>query len=348
MRYKLLGRSGLKVSELCLGTMTFGEDYGWGASKDESRKMFDAYVEAGGNFIDTADYYTAGTSEKYVGEFIASERSRFVLATKYTLNRRADDPNAGGSHRKSLVEALEGSLRRLNTGYIDLYWVHTWDTFTPVEEVMRALDDQVRAGKVLYVGISNWPAWMISEANTLAACRGWSPFVALQTQYSLIERASERELLPMAKAFDIGITAWSPLGGGVLAGKYNLQDSGPKRFGPQHPRSKDFLTERNLAIAQSVLAIAGEIGRTPSQVALNWVCRNPRHPVIIPIIGGRREAHIKDNLDCLDFELPPPMTARLDEVSDIELGYPHDYLALPFIRGIAHGKTWPLVDNHRK
>ena len=201
--------------------MTFGQEWGWGASKDECRKIFDAYVQAGGNFIDTANKYTEGTSEKYIGEFIASDRNRFVLATKYTSNTRRGDPNAGGNHRKSMVQSLESSLKRLNTDYIDLYWVHAWDRTTPIEETIRALDDMVKEGKVLYAGISDAPAWIVSQANTLANLKGWTEFTGLQIEYSLIERTPERELLPMAGALDIGITAWSPLGNGILTGKYN-------------------------------------------------------------------------------------------------------------------------------
>lgn len=181
MRYKLLGRSGLRVSELCLGAMTFGQDWGWGASKDEARHIFDAFVESGGNFIDTANYYTNGTSERFLGEMIRSERDRFVVATKYTLGMRERDPNASGNHRKNLAQSLEASLERLGTDYIDLYWVHAWDSLTPIDEVMRALDDQVRAGKVLYVGISDVPAWIVSQANTMAELRGWSPFAGLRS-----------------------------------------------------------------------------------------------------------------------------------------------------------------------
>src|SRR3990172_6669221 len=214
MRYKLLGKTGLRVSELCLGTMTFGEEWGWGASKEESRKIFDAYVDAGGNFVDTANLYTGGTSEKFVGEFLKGRRERFVLATKYTLNMRPDDPNGGGNHRKSLVQSLDASLKRLGTDYIDLYWVHAWDGMTPLEETMRALDDVVRAGKVLYVGISDAPAWIVSRANTLAELKNWTPFAALQIQYNLADRTPERDLLPMAKALDIAVTPWGVLAGG--------------------------------------------------------------------------------------------------------------------------------------
>ncbi len=341
MRYKLLGRSGLRVSELALGAMTFGEEWGWGASKEESKKVFDAYAEAGGNFIDTANRYTEGTSEKYVGEFIAAERGHFVLATKYTLFMRQNDPNAAGNQRKNMVQALEASLKRLNTDYIDLYWVHAWDFMTPVEEVMRALDDMVRAGKVLYVGISDAPAWVISQANTLADLRGWSRFVGLQLQYSVIERTIEREHLPMARALDIGVTAWGALASGVLTGKYNKDAS-------QEGRAAMWgsISERSLTIAGEVIKVAEEVERPPSQVALNWVRQQPG--VIIPIIGARTAAQAQDNLNCLGFSLTGEQIARLNEVSQIELGFPHDFLASDQVRDLVYGGTYSQIDNHRK
>jgi aryl-alcohol dehydrogenase-like predicted oxidoreductase len=215
MRYKLLGKSGLRVSELCLGTMTFGEDWGWGSSKDESRKVYDAFLEAGGNFIDTANIYTNGTSERLLGEFMADHRDRIVLATKYTLAAPCNDPNAVGNHRKSMMQSVEASLKRLKTDYIDLYLLHVWDQITPIEEVMRAFDDLVRQGKILYAGVSDMPAWLVARGNTLAELWGWPAFVGLQIEYSLIERTPERELLPMAAALGLGITAWSPLAGGL-------------------------------------------------------------------------------------------------------------------------------------
>ena len=221
MKYRLFGKSGLRVSEAALGTMTFGQERGWGAPKDESRKVYDAFREAGGNFIDTANIYTDGTSESFLGEFLEGHRDSVVLATKYSNAAPGNDPNAAGNHRKSMMQAVEASLKRLRTDYIDLYWVHIWDAITPVEEVMRGLDDLVRQGKVLYVGISDVPAWWIAQANTLADLRGWSRFIGLQIPYNLIERTVERELIPMAKALDIGVTAWSPLSNGVLTGKYH-------------------------------------------------------------------------------------------------------------------------------
>ena len=220
MRYRLLGHSGLRVSELCLGAMTFGEDWGWGSSKVQSREVLDAFFEAGGNFIDTANVYTNGTSETLLGEFLAGNRQHAVLATKYTNAMPGTDPNAGGNQRKNMVQSIEASLKRLRTDYVDLYWLHIWDQMTPIDEVMRAFDDLVRQGKILYAGVSDMPAWVAAQANTLAELRGWTRFVGLQIEYSLIERTVERELLPMAQSLGIGVTAWSPLAGGVLTGKY--------------------------------------------------------------------------------------------------------------------------------
>ena len=341
MRYKLLGRSGLRVSEVALGTMTFGEEWGWGSSKAESKRVFDAYAKGGGNFIDTANRYTEGTSERYVGEFVGKDREHFVLATKFTLWMRRDDPNFCGNHRKNMVQALEASLKRLNTDRIDLYWLHAWDFTTPVEEVMRALDDLVRAGKVLYVGISDTPAWIVSQANTLASLRGWTPFTALQIQYSLVERTPERDLLPMAKALDIAVTPWGILGSGVLSGKFNQKKK------PDGTRAKEFgsVTPRNLAIAQEVMRVAGEIGATPSQVAIAWLRRRPG--VIIPILGARTLAQLKDNMNALDHALSEELVTRLDEVSRIELGFPHEFTRDDFTRDIMFGGTQDLIDNHR-
>lgn len=341
MQYKLLGKSGLRVSELALGTMTFGEEWGWGASKEESKKIFDIYAKAGGNFIDTANRYTEGTSEKYVGEFVASERDHFVIATKYTLFTQRNDPNACGNHRKNMVQALDASLKRLNTDYIDLYWLHAWDFTTPVDEVMRALDDMVRAGKVLYVGISDTPAWIISHANTLADLRGWSRFIGLQVQYSLIERTVERELLPMARHFDIGVTAWGALGAGILTGKYNKEEK-------QEGRAAKLgsISDKKLEIASAVINISEEIGLTPSQVALNWVMQ--QSGVIVPIVGARTVEQIKDNLGCLEISLTRPQVEKLTKDSQIKMGFPHEFLASDTIRDIIFGGTYDQIDNHRK
>jgi aryl-alcohol dehydrogenase-like predicted oxidoreductase len=321
--------------------MTFGEEWGWGASKEESRRMFDAYAEAGGNFLDTANRYTEGTSEKYVGEFIAPDRDHWIVATKYTLWMRRDDPNFSGNHRKNMVRALEASLKRLGTDYIDLYWVHAWDFTTPAAEVMRALDDMVRAGKVLHVGISDTPAWIVSRANTLAELRGWSPAVALQLRYSLIDRTAERDLIPMARAMDMAVTPWSILGAGTLTGKYS-RGSTPEEGRAREGAATD---ERNLRIADAVVDIAEEIGCTPSQVAVSWV--RQQHGVIVPLVGARNLAQLEDNLGALDVTLDAAQLGRLDEVSAIEPGFPHDFLASDPIRDIVFGGTFDRIDNHR-
>ncbi len=345
MRYKLLGRTGLRVSELCLGAMTFGNvgrASGWGAPADEAARIVEAYAQAGGNFIDTANYYTDGESERIVGELIAPERERWVLSTKYTLSMRPHDPNAGGNHRKSLVQALESSLRRLRTEYIDVYWVHIWDAFTPVEEVVRALDDVVSAGKVLYVGISDTPAWLVAQAVTLADLRGWTRFAGLQVVYSLAERSVERDLLPMAQELELTVTTWSPLGGGLLTGRY-----GSDRERPDDTRIAAFgesdLDERKLAIADCVNAVAAERGASSAQVAIAWLRAQQVRGVIVPILGARRREQLEDNLGALELELTADELARLDEASRIELGFPHDFGAAR----LAYGDTGPLIDNHR-
>ncbi len=344
MRYYLLGRSGLRVSEISLGTMTFGEEWGWGASKEESRRQFELYVERGGNFIDTANRYTEGTSERLVGEFVGARREEFVIATKYTLYTRKGDPNSAGNHRKNLVQSLDASLKRLKTDYIDLYWLHAWDYLTPVDEVMRALDDQVRAGKILYIGISDTPAWIVSQANMLAILRGWTPFIGLQIEYSLIERTVERELLPMARELELTVTPWAPIGGGLLTGKYNKKNfdpNVPKRIAPEGKR----LSEKNLAIAEEVEKIANEIGRKPSQVALNWV--RQREQQMIPIIGARTATQLAENLDCVNFELTPDQITRLNQVSAIELGFPHDFLQQPPIQDLVFAGTQGKIVRRR-
>ena len=340
MRYKLLGNSGLRVSELCLGTMTFGEDWGWGADKEESQAVFQAFAEAGGNFLDTANIYTNGTSETLVGEFVKGDREKWVIATKYSLNTRPGDVNACGNHRKNLFQAVEASLKRLGTDYIDLLWLHIWDSLTPMEEVMRAFDDLVRMGKVLYIGISDSPAWIVSQANTLATLRGWTPFIGLQIEYSLKERTPERELLPMAKALNIGVTAWSPLGGGVLTGKYNQPNPVDGRLSMTDQPFQ--ILDRDLKIAETVLEIAREIGKSPAQVALNWL-RNRPNP-IIPIIGARRLSQLQDNLACVDFNLTGEQLQRLDNISAISLGFPQELLASQFVRDILLGGVAAQLD----
>lgn len=312
MRYTLLGDSGLRVSELCLGTMTFGTDWGWGADQDESRKQFELFANAGGTFIDTANKYTDGTAERFVGELVAGDREHFVVATKYSLNMRDGDLNAGGNHRKNLVQALDASLRRLKTDYVDVLWLHAWDYLTPVEEVVRALDDQVRAGKVLYVGVSDTPVWVVAQMQTIARLRGWTPFVGLQIPYSLVQREVERDLVPMADALGLGVIAWAPLGGGVLSGKYNRPADGDEA------RRLTDIEPAELEIAQAVGAVAEELGVPTAQVALAWL---RAHGGVIPILGARTATQLESNLGALDVELGPDQLRRLDEVSRIPLGF---------------------------
>lgn len=339
MRYKLLGNSGLRVSELCLGTMTFGEEWGWGAGNEISRQIFHTFAEAGGNFIDTANSYTGGTSERFLGEFIAAERDRFVVATKYTHAERFGDPNASGNHRKSLRQAVEASLRRLGTSYIDLLWVHAWDAITPIDEVLRALDDLVRAGNVLYVGISDAPAWVASQANAVAELRGWTRFVGVQAQYSLIERSAERDLLPMADALGLGFVAWAPLGAGLLTGKY-LDDEARGRLA-ESEMYRGLLTERNSAIARTVADVARAAGRSPTQVALAWL--RSRSPRVIPIVGARSAEQLTDSLGALGVTLTPDALSRLDEASAISLGFPHDFLRWDVVRAMVYGGTYDAI-----
>src|SRR5262245_11245822 len=336
MRYRLLGNSGLRVSEAALGTMTFGEDWGWGSAQDEARRVYDAFREAGGNFIDTANMYTNGTSESLLGEFMKGHRESVVMATKYTNASPSTDPNAAGNQRKNMVQAVEASLKRLKTDYIDLYWVHIWDQMTPVEEVMRGLDDLVHAGKVIYVGISDAPAWWIAQANTLAHLRGWSPFIGLQIEYSLTERTVERELIPMAKALNLGVTAWSPLANGVLTGKYHGHGSSePGRMSAD--MMKPFLPEQQRAdrIVSAVKTVSDEIGRSMAQVALAWLRNRPVS--VIPIIGARKLSQLQDNLECFDLTISEHQLQILEEASRIELGFPHDFYAKDLVRTFVYG-----------
>jgi aryl-alcohol dehydrogenase-like predicted oxidoreductase len=336
VRYTLLGRTGLRVSELWLGTMTFGEDWGWGAPKDACGRMLDIYADAGGNVIDTANRYTNGSSETILGELLEGRRDKFVLATKYTLNMDPADVNAAGNSRKNLVRSLDASLKRLRTDHVDILWVHARDTLTPVEEVMRALDDQVRLGKVLYVGVSDWPAWEVAQATTMAALRSWSPFVALQIQYNLAERTAERDLLPMAHALDLAVTAWGPLAAGILTGKFLA----PGAEGRSSDREID---DRTRNIAQTVVEVAREIGAQPSQVALRWLLDRPGF--VLPILGASKEDQLRDNLACLDVTLSDEHTARLNDVSSIELGFPHQFLYNT--RDMVYGAKWPQIDDRR-
>ena len=341
MRYKLLGNSGLRVSELCLGTMTFGSDDAWCADRAESRAMFDAFVEAGGNFIDTADIYTQGESEKLVGEFVAADRERFVVATKYSnAFPGAGDANAAGNQRKNLVQSLDASLKRMNIDYIDVYWMHNWDFTTPVDEAMRALDDAVRAGKILYIGLSDAPAWVCARANAIAELRGWTQFVSMQLEYSLTERGIEREHFPLCKATDMAITAWSPLASGILSGKYTRGGNEAKRLDTIPFHDAD---DKKLDIARVVDSVADEIGTSSAQVALAWV----RQRGTIPILGARTLPQLEDNLASLNVVLDDAQLASLEDVSGIAYGHPYDFFDKPLVQALTTGGMGDLIDNHR-
>jgi len=336
MRFKLLGNSGLRVSEIALGTMTFGPDWGWGADKEESRRIFDTYIDAGGNFIDTANRYTDGSSEKFIGEFIHADRDHYVVATKYTLFDEYGDPNFSGNHRKNMMRSVEGSLKRLNTEYVDLLWVHAWDFVTPVEEVMRGLDDLIRAGKVHYIGISDTPAWVVARANTMAELRGWNRFVGLQVEYSLIERSAERDLIPMAKSMGLTLTPWAPLAGGALTGKYLKGEEG--RVSEKSERRN----EHNTRIVEKVVEIASQMGVSPAQLALKWTMQ--KDFTSIPIIGGRKVWQIEDSLGSLLFDIDHEHLRELNEISKIELGFPHDFLSSEDVKHVVFGGTFDELD----
>jgi aryl-alcohol dehydrogenase-like predicted oxidoreductase len=339
--YRLLGRSGLRVSPLSLGTMTFGADWGWGADRDEAHRIFDAYTDRGGNFIDSANNYTNGTAEEFVGEFAADRREDLVIATKYTSATRPGDPNSGGNHRKSMVRSVEQSLRRLRSDYIDLLYLHIWDGTTPVEEILRAMDDLVRAGKVLYVGISDAVAWQVSRMQTIADLRGWAPLIALQIEYSLIERTGERDLIPMAAEMGLGVIPWSPLGSGVLTGKYTRADldseakSDPEGTRKNVALASGALSERGIEIADVVKDVATETGRSPAQIAVAWTLLNPG--VASTIVGARTLRQLEDNLGALNVELDEAEQARLEDVSAIDLGFPHEMFTQPMPQQVIYG-----------
>jgi aryl-alcohol dehydrogenase-like predicted oxidoreductase len=328
--YSLLGRSGLRVSPLCLGTMTFGTDWGFGSPAEVAHDLLDRYFAAGGNFIDTADGYTAGTSEKILGEYFKARctRDRAVLATKFSFSAVPGDPNAGGNARKNIYRALEGSLRRLQTDYVDLYWLHAWDGLTPVDEVLGTLTDLVRAGKIRYLGLSDVPAWYLGRAQTLAECRGLERLCALQLEYSLLERNIEREHIPAALELGLGVCPWSPLASGMLTGKYTragVAAQGEGRLvafnGSTNLAFAKLYTERNWEIADAVAATAAELGRPAAQVALNWITRRPG--VASTIIGATRAAQLEDNLRALEFEIPPELSARLEQLGRPEVVHPY-------------------------
>jgi aryl-alcohol dehydrogenase-like predicted oxidoreductase len=324
--YVTLGNSGLRVSPICLGAMTFGEEWGWGAPGKESEAIIATYLDAGGNFIDTANGYTLGHSEVIIGEFLARDRSRrdrVVIATKFFTNLFPGDPNGGGASRKSLTAACDESLRRLRTDYIDLYWMHLWDRFTPIEETMRALDDLVRAGKVRYIGFSDTPAWKTAQAQVTAQFRGWTPLVALQIEYSLIERTVEGDLLPMARELGLGVTPWSPLRGGVLTGKYTRENAGQVQPA-RGARVTNYLTDRAYAIIDELLRIAAARGTTPAAIALAWVMSRPA--VASTIIGARTVDQLEQNLAAADVALAADEIAALDGLSEPALNFPAAFL----------------------
>lgn len=343
--YSLLGRSGLRVSPLCLGTMTFGTDWGWGSPKQAAFEMMARYFDAGGNFLDTADLYTNGTSEEWIGDYLRESklRDKAVVATKFTFNASPGDPNAGGNARKNIYRALEGSLRRLKTDYVDLYWLHAWDGLTPVEEVLSTLNDLVRAGKVRYIGLSDVPAWYASRMQTIAEQRGLERVCALQLEYSLVERNIEREHVPMAIELGMGVCPWSPLASGMLTGKYKrtgTQASGEGRLvaiqNSGNPGFEKLFTERNWRIVDALVEIAREVERTPAEVALHWVATRPG--VTSTLVGATKPAQLDSNLRALELVLPAELSARLEEASRPELVHPYMFFE-PTMRAMITGGT---------
>lgn len=373
MNYRLLGRSGLRVSELCLGCATFGVNWGpIGSDKEESRRILDAFVEAGGNFVDTSNRYQESQSEAWLGEFMEGRRDWFVVGTKYSLfdqtGTNNQDPNAQGNHRKNLIRSVEGSLKRLRTDYIDLLWIHIYDFSTPIDEILRALDDLIRQGKVLYVGASNFPAWWIARANTLADVHGWNPFIATQLEYSIVERSCEPEFLPMALELDVGLVCWSALAGGMATGKYNR---GALPAGQSHRLTDEIdparnhywhaMTQRNLRIMDEVTRIADEIGRPVAQVTLRWLMQ--QRPVTIPLFSARTLEQCREDLGCVAFTLTDEQMQRIDRASLPALTsvmpdvgpYPYPMLeygspALPefYSRLLLFGPMEDRIVNHRR
>ncbi len=344
MRYRLLGPTGLRVSELCLGTMSFGDNWGFGADEATSHKVLDTFEEAGGNFVDTANKYHNGQTEEIVGTWLrgsVGRRARSVVATKYTLAMDHEDPNAAGSHRKNLHHAVEASLRRMQTDVIDLLWVHAWDEWTPWEETLRGLDDLIRAGKVLYIAVSDTPAWVISAAQVTAELRGWSRFAAIQAEYNLMERTPERDLVPMADQFGLGVVAWAPLGGGVLTGKYT-RDADADSLRRESNDARGRTSERNLTIARTVDAVADELGASSAQVAIAWV--RSRGYRTIPLVGARKVSQLQDTLGGLELTLSEDHLARLDEVSRVSLGFPHSFLGMDRVKDLVHGEIRTRID----
>ncbi|MFN8417116.1 MAG: aldo/keto reductase [Cytophagaceae bacterium] len=343
MKYRLLGKSALRVSEFCLGTMGFGPEWGWGADYETSKQVFDAYANAGGNFIDTANRYTEGSSEWYVGDFTKQDRDHFVVATKYTLHDRMGDPNFSGNHKKNLQRSVRESLKRLQTDFIDLLWVHAWDFTVRPDELMRALEDMIKSGQVTHIGISDTPAWIVAQCNTIAELRGWSAFTALQVEYSLLQRTPERDLIPMAKAFDMAITPWAPLAGGALTGKYlNAGETAPGRLKEGSARLNDY----SKSVTQVVVDVANEIGVSPSHVAIQWT--RQREETVVPIIGAKKPEQIIDSIEASKVILSPEQLKKLNEVSKIELGFPHDFLLQDGVKQLSYsGERQNIIDLKR-
>lgn len=340
MRYKLLGRSGLRVSELCLGTMTFGETWGWGAPKAECKKMFDLFTKADGNFIDTSVNYTDGTSEEFLGDFLKTNRDYFVVASKYTLTKPDNtDPNGGGNSRKNMMKSVETSLKRLKTDHLDLYYLHMWDSMTPVEEVVRGLDDLVRQGKVSYVAFSDTPDYIVAEANARADLMGWSRFLGMQIPYSLLDRAVERSIIPMANHWEMTVLPWGLLEAGILTGKFLKNVKSPTRLN----QKKLKLSEKTISIVKEVEKISKEAGKPMSQVAINWVRQHP-NTQMIPILGARSAKQLQDNMGVLDWSLSAEQYQRLNEVSAIDMGFPHDFLDG---NRYIYGATFDMIDGRR-
>jgi len=337
MNYKLLGRSGLKVSEFCLGTMGFGTDNGWGADAATSFAIMDEFAKQGGNFLDTANVYQKGTSEKIIGDYLSNQdRDFFVLATKYTLKDNQTNPNASGNNRKNMMRSVEESLKRLKTGFIDVLYLHIWDDITPIDEVLRGLDDLIRQGKINYAAISDTPAWVVAKGNTLAELMGWSQFIALQVEYSLIQRTPERELIPMAKHFGMTVTPWAPLAGGALTGKYLKGEKG--RIKPESNR----LNENSERITKQVMAIADELGVSAGNVALQWMRQQGFS--CIPIVGATKIEQLQDNLKTTGLILTDNQMQKLDTVSAISLGFPGDFFREDAVKMNSFGGFYNRVE----
>ncbi len=340
MKYKLLGKSGLKVSELCLGTMGFGTEGGWGADKETSFKILQSFADAGGNFIDTANIYKLGTSEKIIGEFLTSvDRDYFVLATKYSLMDNKTNPNASGNNRKNMMRSVEESLKRLQTDFIDILYLHIWDDLTPIDEVLRGMDDLIQQGKILYAAISDTPAWIIAKGNTMAELMGWNQFVALQIEYSLLQRTPERDLIPMAKHFGITVTPWAPLAGGALTGKYLRGEKGRIK------EDSNRLNESSTRITKEVIAVAEKLGVQPSHVALKWTMQQPLS--VIPIVGATKQEQLVENLKVIDVEIPKEDMQHLDEVSAIDLGFPGKFFKEEAVKTNAYGGFYDKVEKRK-